>query len=114
MTTAVLPTHPSLADGARRTLLTYLAISALVILLMMVAGLILRMGQAQWIQLPADIFYQIMTAHGIGMVGIAGLAASAVMWFFLSQHVRLSPAILVTNLIFFLLGVVLIPFRHKI
>jgi cytochrome c oxidase subunit 1 len=108
VTTAVLPTHPSLADGARRTLLTYLAISALVILLMMVAGLILRMGQAQWIQLPADIFYQIMTAHGIGMVGIAGLAASAVMWFFLSQHVRLSPAILVTNLIFFLLGVVLI------
>jgi cytochrome c oxidase subunit 1 len=75
---------------------------------MMVAGLILRMGQAQWILLPPDIFYQIMTAHGIGMVGIVGLAASAVMWFFLSQHVDLSPAILVTNLIFFLLGVVLI------
>lgn len=103
-----LPTHPNLTDGARRTLLTYLSVSALVILLMMVAGLVLRISQAQWISLPPDIFYQIMTAHGIGMVGITGLAASAVMWFFLSQHVDLSPAILVTNLIFFLLGVVLI------
>lgn len=108
MTSVILPSHPNLTTGARRTLLAYLSVSALVIVLMMVAGVVLRMAQSQWILMPPYTFYQIMTAHGIGMVGIAGLAASAVMWFFLSQHVRLSPAILVTNLVLFLLGVVLI------
>ena len=49
-----------------------------------------------------------MTAHGAGMVGISGLAASAVLWYFLRRHVNLTTGILWANLVFFLLGVVLI------
>jgi len=98
----------AMRSSARIAILTYLGISALVFVLMMVLGLLMRMGQATWLGIGPDIFYQIMTAHGAGMVGIAGLAGSAVMWYFLSRHVDLYTGILWTNLVFFLLGVVLI------
>ena len=96
------------ASAVHAGILTYLGISALVYLLMMVLGIVMRMTQATWLTVPPDIFYQIMTAHGAGMVGISGLAASAIMWHFLSRHVRLCTAILWANLAFFLFGVVLI------
>ncbi len=101
-------TNEPLSGGARAGVLTYLSVSAAVYVLMMLFGLLMRMGQAQWIGLPPDIFYQVMTAHGAGMVGISGLAGAAVMWYFLRRHVNLTVAILWTNLAFFLLGVVLI------
>ena len=71
--------------SARHAILSYLGASAIVYVLMMALGLLMRLGQAQWLGLPASLFYQIMTAHGAGMVGISGLAASAVLWYFLRR-----------------------------
>jgi cytochrome c oxidase subunit I len=86
----------------------YLGISALVLALLMVFGLLMRASQAGFITVPPDRFYQLLTAHGIGMVAISGLGGAGVMWYFLSRYVTLSPAIFVANLVFFLLGVVLV------
>ena len=97
-----------LDKSARYAIITYLGIGALVYVLMMLLGLLMHVGQAQWLGIPPHIFYQIMTAHGAGMVGISGLAASAVLWYFLRRHVNLTTGILWANLVFFLLGVVLI------
>ena len=97
-----------LSKSARCAILTYLGVSAVVYVLMMLLGLLMRVGQAQWLEIPPHIFYQVMTAHGAGMVGISGLAASAVLWYFLRRHVNLTAGILWANLAFFLLGVVLI------
>jgi len=108
MTSSISVIHPNLSVGARKTLLAYLAISAVVFVLMMIFGASMRYEQSQWLGMGPQYFYQIMTAHGVGMIGIVGLAASAVMWFFLSRHVQLSTPILVVNLILFLIGVVLI------
>ena len=49
-----------------------------------------------------------MTLHGAGMVGVAGFAGAAVLWYFLRQYVRLSGKVLWLNYFIFLSGVVLI------
>ena len=101
-------TASPLPSSGRLGVLTYLAISALVFMLMMVLGVLMRLSQATWVELTPNLFYEVMTAHGAGMVGISGLAASGVIWYFLRRYVNLSTGILWTNLAFFLLGVVLI------
>src|SRR5215469_4271101 len=87
---------------------SYTAASAVVLLLLMLLGLALRLAQAEWLPMPPDLFYETMTAHGVGMVGIAGLAGAGIMWHFLSRYVRLSRGILVANLVLFLAGVAMI------
>ncbi len=101
-------TPDTLTLGARRAVLAYVAVTIVVVALMMLLGLLLRLSQAQMLALPPDLFYQIMTAHGIGMVGIAGLGGAAIMWYFLSQYVKLNTSILIANLVLFLAGVVFI------
>jgi cytochrome c oxidase subunit 1 len=87
---------------------TYMGITALVLALLMTFGLLMKASQAGMVTIPANRFYQLLTAHGIGMVAISGLGGAGVMWFFLSRYVTLSPTILATNLVCFLLGVVLV------
>ena len=76
--------------------------------MMMLLGLTMRLAQAQWIHVQPDFFYMVMTMHGAGMVGIAGLSSAAVMWHFVRSHVPVSTAVFITNLVFFLIGAVLI------
>ncbi|WP_137128454.1 cbb3-type cytochrome c oxidase subunit I [Roseomonas sp. HF4] len=93
---------------ARRILAAYIAVTALVLVLMMVLGVLMRLAQSEWLALDPALFYQSMTIHGVGMVGIAAVGGAAVMWYFLSHHVRLDARILLANLVLFLAGTVAI------
>jgi cytochrome c oxidase subunit 1 len=95
-------------EGGKKTVYAYIAIFGAVVVLMMLLGIIMRAAQGGSITIGADVFYQIMTAHGVGMVGIAGLGGAAIMWYFLRQYVVLHTGILITNLLLFLVGVVCI------
>jgi len=86
----------------------YLAVSGAVFVLMMALGVLMRFAQAGVLALPPDWFYRVMTLHGVGMVGISGLAGAAIMWHFASRHLDLSPKILAANLVLFLVGVVML------
>lgn len=86
----------------------YIGITGVVILLLMLFGVLMRLTQGQLIELGPDLFYQVLTAHGIGMVAIAGLGGSAVMWRFLGQYVDLNYKIAIINLVLFLVGVALV------
>lgn len=99
------PPKPELGLAGRYTVLAYLAVTGAVLLLMMIAGLLMRLAQGGWLALPADRVYQLMTVHGVGMVGIVALGGAAVMWHFLSQYVQLNAGALIANLVFFLAGV---------
>jgi len=99
-----LPLDPA----GKRGVLAYLAVAAVVLLLMMLFGLAMRLAQSEWLGLEAVYFYQVMTAHGIGMVAIAALGTAAILWYFLARRVRLSTGILYANLALFLVGVVLV------
>lgn len=103
-----IESRQDISSVAKKTILAYLATTLAVLLLMMLFGAILRAGQAQILNVDLTMFYKLMTLHGAGMVGIAGLGGAAVMWYFLSKYVKLSTSILITNMVFFLLGVVLI------
>lgn len=86
----------------------YLLSSLLVFALMMVAGVVMRAAQGTYINLPPDLYYQLMTVHGAGMVGTSGLAGAGVLWYFLRQYISLSSKILWLNFAIFLVGVVCI------
>src|SRR5215216_6499032 len=101
--TAYTPGTPA---RGRALVAAYMGITAIVLALLMVFGLLMRASQAGIITVPPDRFYQLLTAHGIGMVAISGLGGAGVMWYFLSRHVSLSPMILAANLVCFLVGVV--------
>jgi len=99
---------PPTSAPARGVIALYMGITAIVLALLMVFGLLMRASQAGVITIPPNRFYQILTAHGIGMVAISGFGSAGVMWYFLSRYVSLSRGILVANLVFFLTGVVLV------
>ena len=83
-------------------------IAGAVFLLMMAAGLVMRAAQGDLIEIGAELFYQLLSVHGAGMVGTAGLAGAGILWFFLGRHVDLSGAAYRVFLGLFLLGVVFI------
>lgn len=92
-------------SGLERITFNLYMISALVLLLvMMVLGLTMRLSQATWFTVDANMFYKIMTMHGAGMVGTMGAAATAVMWFFLRKYVRLHAWAFLTNFLLFIAG----------
>lgn len=95
-------------DRGRLWVVLYLATAGLVLLLMMLAGLWMRLVQAGWVDTDPALFYQLMTVHGTGMVGIAALGGAAVLWHFLSAHVRLNAWVMGANFWLFLIGVVAI------
>lgn len=92
-------------EGAVR--LTML-LAGVVFLLMMIFGLLMRAAQGGLIEIEPALFYQILTAHGAGMVGTAGLTGAAMMWYFIGRHVPLVAGVFWAFLGLFLLGVVLI------
>ncbi|MEH7387935.1 cbb3-type cytochrome c oxidase subunit I [Bacillus sp. JJ1521] len=95
-------------NSRNKTIVMYLLTGSLIILLMMVFGVLMLMAQGKMIEVDPGFFYEIMTVHGTGMIGAAALAAAAVMWYFLSKYVQLSKAILITNFICFIIGVVMV------
>ncbi len=101
---ALYPDAEALPARERTVLNLYLVSTLMLFILLMAFGLTMRLAQGAWIAIPPNIFYQIMTAHGAGMVSTVGLASSAVMWFFLRKYVRLSLPIFVANYVFFMLG----------
>ena len=102
------PASEALSRNERLVLDLYLITALAVFVLMMLLGLTMRMAQGAWLGVTPDRFYQIMTAHGAGMVGTVGLASCAVMWFFLRKYVPLHLSLFAANYVLFLLGAVAI------
>ncbi|MDZ4140676.1 MAG: cbb3-type cytochrome c oxidase subunit I [Methylotenera sp.] len=86
----------------------YIAIAGAVLLLLMSFGVLMKSAQGQIVNLNPAVFYQILTAHGIGMVAIAGFGGAAIMWHFLSKYVKLRNGMAIANLVLFLLGVAMV------
>lgn len=107
---------PALAPNRDRALLDppagavklSMLLGALVILLMMIFGLMLRAAQGGLLQIEPALLYELMTAHGAGMTGAAALTGATMLWYFAGRHVPLMAGVFPAFLGLFLLGVVLI------
>src|SRR5690625_2135673 len=89
-------------------IITQLKISALIVIVMMVFGVLMLLQQGGIVDFGPAAFYQFLTIHGTGMIGTAALATAGIMWYFLSHYVKLSKRILKINLALFVIGVVMI------
>lgn len=92
----------------RRGVIWYLMTTSLVLILMMAFGVIMLLNQGNLINITPEWFYKIMTAHGIGMVGVAALGGTAIMWYFLSKYLKINPVIFLINFTCSIIGVILI------
>jgi len=94
---------------AQRITRIWLVTSGLVLLGLAVAGGAMRLTQASGGNLlSADVFYEVMSVHGSGMVVVGLMAAAGVLWYLVSNEIELSVTV---NRIVFLLtlsGLVLI------
>ncbi|WP_258000470.1 cbb3-type cytochrome c oxidase subunit I [Bacillus sp. Marseille-P3661] len=95
----------SIDSKTKKSVVFPIVISGSIILLMMVFGVLMLLGQGNLLEINPGMFYKIMTIHGTGMVGAGALAGSAIMWYFLMQYVPLKQVAFTTNFVFFLIGV---------
>jgi cytochrome c oxidase subunit I len=75
-------------------------------LVLVLLGLTMRLSQATVIKVDADLFYAIMTLHGLGMAGTAFVAGFAGVTYLLASYVRVNLAIMWTMYVLTVLGVV--------
>ncbi len=100
------PVDDRAGAGRERTIFNlYLITALLTFVILMVLGLLMRMSQATWIEVPKNTFFQYLSLHGAGMVSTMVLVTTAIMWFFLRKYVRLHLWAFVTNYVLFVLGV---------
>lgn len=99
---------PALERGAHPIVVAQILAAVAVLLLMMLFGWLMRAEQAQLTGIGPAWFYQLMTLHGVGMVGVGAIAGAAIMWHFLSQYVDLSESVFKANFALFMLGVAMI------
>ncbi|MFC4800288.1 cbb3-type cytochrome c oxidase subunit I [Neobacillus sp. GCM10023253] len=85
-----------------------LVVTSVVLVLMMIFGVIMLLNQGNVVKISPEMFYKVMTIHGTGMIGIASLGGSAIMWYFLSKYIQLNHKVFFANLALSLIGVVLI------
>ncbi len=78
----------------------------LLFLVLVALGLTMRLNQSTVINLNADLFYAIMTLHGLGMAGTAFVAGLAGVTYLLANYVRVNLAIMWTMYVLTVLGVV--------
>ncbi|HEX7057305.1 MAG TPA: cbb3-type cytochrome c oxidase subunit I [Bacilli bacterium] len=108
MATLEIGSTQHLGLGAKRGIIGYLLVGCVGLLAMMVMGLLMLLSQGKVFVLSDATVYELLTMHGTGMIGLSSLAACAVMWYFLSQYVKLSVKILIANLVLAIVGVVLV------
>ncbi len=83
-------------------------IAGAVLLLMMGFGLVMRAAQGAIITLSPMTFYEVMTAHGAGMVATASLTGAAILWYFMGRHLDLAGAVFWAFIASFLISAALV------
>jgi cytochrome c oxidase subunit 1 len=83
--------------AARRLMWAYVVTGLAVLGLMVLAGVVLRATQANWIALDPGRFYALMTLHGAGMIVAMATSGMGILWYLLRHQTVLSERIAWTS-----------------
>lgn len=98
--------HSNSSSPGRGVMKLYLISGLLVVALMLLAGLTMRAGQADWLPLAPDWFYALLTLHGAGMIVAMAVCAMGALWFLMRRHIELNAPLAVLAWVLIMLGVV--------
>lgn len=98
------PIQPLIKKGV----IGHLMVASVTLILMMIFGVVMLLNQGGLIDITPDLFYQMMTAHGTGMIGMGALGGTAIMWYYISKYIDVNPKILMMNLILSVIAVAMI------
>lgn len=84
----------------------YLASGLTIAAAMMLVGLTMRISQTEWISLGPNVFYELLTLHGAGMIVALVVCAMGGLWFLIRRRISLNAPVAVLSWVFIMLGVV--------
>jgi len=84
--------------SAKRLTLTYAVTALVLFVVLVILGLLMRLGQAGGLALAGDRFYSLMTLHGLGMAGTLFIAGLAAVWLVAFRYA--SPSLALMRLIY--------------
>lgn len=77
----------------RLVMTLYLGTGLALVVLLMLAGLAMRLGQAGWLKLASVDFYSLLTLHGAGMIAAMVLCGMGGLWYLVRREVDMSLAV---------------------
>lgn len=95
---------PAVRTAAVVWLVTLLAVFAL----MIVAGITMRLAQGAQITLSPQMFYAVMTMHGLGMAGSLFSAGLVIVWYITSTSCKPSMRVIWISYVLFVIGAVML------
>jgi cytochrome c oxidase subunit 1 len=93
--------------AGRGVMKLYIYTGLALVAVMLLVGLTMRAAQANWVPgLSPDIFYELLTLHGAGMIVGLALCGMGALWYLMRRHVSLSAPLAILAWGLTLLGVV--------
>ncbi len=77
----------------RINLLPYIVVLPLVFIVLLFLGFFMRMNQGELMEISPDLFYAIMTLHGLGMAGTAAVGGLAALLYLNARYVNINPKV---------------------
>ncbi|MCL5054540.1 MAG: cbb3-type cytochrome c oxidase subunit I [Firmicutes bacterium] len=74
----------------RKVTIVWMATVLILFLVFAALGLLMKMNQAEFVNLPPEYFYAFLTLHGLGMIGIIFCGTFAGVGYLLSRYVKLN------------------------
>lgn len=79
--------------SARRMVMVWTVTVIAILLILMLLGLAMRANQAGFIAVSPDLFYAMMTLHGLGMAGTLFIGAAVAVWYHAHRYASPSTAV---------------------
>jgi len=90
-------------------LTTFMTVTVMVLFFVLVLlGFVMRAVQSTVLPLPSDLFYAVMTLHGLGMAGVLFVGGITAITYLLSKYINVNTMLLKINFVLIVIGVVLL------